>query len=226
MNNFFSPDLIFFVMVAAFLIIRLRSVLGKRTGNEKKHGENISVGLKQINKDFQNKQLKEANNINKNLKISEDIRDKNIKSKINKLIELDPHFNYKEFLKGAKIAFERIVQNYSSGDVKKIKNILSPEIFKSFSNAAELRKKKKQVLEHTLISFKTAEIKDILFNTTIVSIVVKYVTEQVNTVKNAKGETIDGNSDYVENHNDLWTFSRNIKSSNPNWTLIVTETGK
>ena len=86
MNNFFSPDLIFFVMVAAFLIIRLRSVLGKRTGNEKKHGENISVGLKQINKDFQNKQLKEANNINKNLKISEDIRDKNIKSKINKLI--------------------------------------------------------------------------------------------------------------------------------------------
>ena len=213
-------------MVAAFLIIRLRSVLGKRTGNEKKHGENISVGLKQINKDFQNKQLKEANNINKNLKISEDIRDKNIKSKINKLIELDPHFNYKEFLKGAKIAFERIVQNYSSGDVKKIKNILSPEIFKSFSNAAELRKKKKQVLEHTLISFKTAEIKDILFNTTIVSIVVKYVTEQVNTVKNAKGETIDGNSDYVENHNDLWTFSRNIKSSNPNWTLIVTETGK
>ena len=226
MNNFFSPDLIFFVMVAAFLIIRLRSVLGKRTGNEKKHGENISVGLKQINKDFQNKQLKEANNINKNLKISEDIRDKNIKSKINKLIELDPHFNYKEFLKGAKIAFERIVQNYSSGDVKKIKNILSPEIFKSFSNAAELRKKKKQVLEHTLISFKTAEIKDILFNTSIVSIVVKYVTEQVNTVKNAKGETIDGNSDYVENHNDLWTFSRNIKSSNPNWTLIVTETGK
>ena len=104
--------------------------------------------------------------------------------------------------------------------------MLAPNIFKNFSTESNQRIKKKQILEHSLISFKSAKIKKIILKYSIVEIIVRFVTEQVNLLKSNDGKIIEGNLEYIEEHIDDWTFSKDLKSSNPNWKLIVTKAEK
>ena len=225
MNNFFSVDLIFFIMIAALLVFRLRNVLGRRTGNEKKPGFGFSFDAKVVDKNSNN--IKEIK-INKEHILNSLKKYKNLDKNgdLKRIYILNPNFSPKKFLKGAKDAFEIIVAAYAKGNLKKVKDLLSPNIFKTFSNISNQRIKKKQTLEHTLISFKSEEIKRIILKSTIVEIAVRFVTEQVNLLKNNKGQTIEGNNDYIENHIDYWIFSKDLKFSNPNWKLIVTKSEK
>ena len=225
MNNFFSVDLIFFIMIAALLVFRLRNVLGRRTGNEKKPGFGFSFDAKVVDKNSNN--IKEIK-INKEHILNSLKKYKNLDKNgdLKRIYILNPNFSPKKFLKGAKDAFEIIVAAYAKGNLKKVKDLLSPNIFKTFSNISNQRIKKKQTLEHTLISFKSEEIKRIILKSTIAEIAVRFVTEQVNLLKNNKGQTIEGNNDYIENHIDYWIFSKDLKFSNPNWKLIVTKSEK
>ena len=217
MNNFFSPDLIFFVMVAAFLVLRLRNVLGRRTGNEKKIETEFSFGSKVIEKNSKNKKQIKTNTVSGLF---------SQKDQLEKINELDKNFSIETFLKGAKDAFKIIVESYSKENIKKINYLLSSDILKVFLNASKNRIKKKQSLEHNFISFKSAEIKKIVLKSTIVKIVVKFVTEQVNLLRNNKDMIIEGNEDNIEKHVDYWTFSKDLKSLDPNWKLIDTKAGK
>ena len=225
MNNFFSVDLIFFIMIAALLVFRLRNVLGRRTGNEKKPGFGFSFDAKVVDKNSNN--IKEIK-INKEHILNSLKKYKNLDKNgdLKRIYILNPNFSPKKFLKGAKDAFEIIVAAYAKENLKKVKDLLSPNIFKTFSNISNQRIKKKQTLEHTLISFKSEEIKRIILKSTIAEIAVRFVTEQVNLLKNNKGQTIEGNNDYIENHIDYWIFSKDLKFSNPNWKLIVTKSEK
>jgi len=217
MNNFFSPDLIFFVMVAAFLVLRLRNVLGRRTGNEKKIGTEFSFGSKVIEKNSKNKKQIKTNTVSGLF---------SQKGQLEKINELDKNFSIETFLEGAKDAFKIIVESYSKENIKKINYLLSPDILKVFSIASKNRIKKKQLLEHSFISFKSAEIKKIVLKSTIVEIIVKFVTEQVNLLRNNRDMIIEGNEDNIEKHVDYWTFSKDLKSLDPNWKLIDTKAGK
>lgn len=225
MNNFFSVDLIFFIMIAALLVFRLRNVLGRRTGNEKKPGFGFSFDAKVVDKNSNN--IKEIK-INKEHILNSLKKYKNLDKNgdLKRIYILNPNFSPKKFLKGAKDAFEIIVAAYAKENLKKVKDLLSPNIFKTFSNISNQRIKKKQTLEHTLISFKSEEIKRIILKSTIAEIAVRFVTEQVNLLKNNKGQIIEGNNDYIENHIDYWIFSKDLKFSNPNWKLIVTKSEK
>ena len=80
-------------------------------------------------------------------------------------------------------------------------------------------------MEHSLVSIKSADIEKINVKSSIADIVVKFVSEQVNLLKNEKGKVLKGNDEYIENHTDYWTFSKDLKSNNPNWKLVVTKTG-
>jgi len=227
MNTFISPDLIFFVLVAAFLIIRLRSVLGRRTGNEKKpkdifmyHDTSLGVGKKKfinekqsIKNKFHDKLFTEKkDNLNKN-------------TALEKIYYFDKNFSPKKFLLGAKIAFKTIIQSYAKGEINKIKHLLSTNVFSIFSKEIKSRTKQKYILEHTLVSIKSADIENINFKSNIADIVVKFVSEQVNLLKNKKGKILKGNDEYIEDHTNYWTFSKDLKSSNPNWKLVVTKAG-
>ena len=225
MNNFISPDLIFFILVAAFLVIRLRSVLGKKTGNEKRPKDifmyqDTSLGAdkknfldsnQSIKNKFQNKlSYKKKNNLNNN-------------TALEKICYFDKRFSPKNFLLGAKTAFQTIIQSYAKGEISKIKYLLSTNVFSIFSKEIKSRIKKKHILEHSLISLKSAGIEKINIKSNIADIVVKFVSEQVNLLKNEKGKILKGNDEYIENHTNYWTFSKDLKSSNPNWKLIVTK---
>ena len=225
MNTFFTPDLIFFVLVAAFLIIRLRSVLGRRTGNEKRPKDILM---------YQDTVL--GSGKKKTISEKEDIKEKSFdeslsKNKVNlkkgtaleKIYYFDQTFSTKKFLAGAKNAYQQIINSYANGEINKIKYLLDSKVFSTFSNEIKSRVKKKYTLEHTLISIKSAAVEKIYVKSSIADIVVKFVSEQVNLLKNKDGKVLKGNDEYIENHTNYWTFSKDLKSNDPNWKLIVTK---
>ena len=225
MNTFFTPDLIFFVLVAALLIIRLRSVLGRRTGNEKRPKDIFM---------YQDTVL--GSGKKKTISEKEDIKEKSFdeslsKNKVNlkkgtaleKIYYFDQTFSTKKFLAGAKNAYQQIINSYANGEINKIKYLLDSKVFSTFSNEIKSRVKKKYTLEHTLISIKSAAVEKIYVKSSIADIVVKFVSEQVNLLKNKDGKVLKGNDEYIENHTNYWTCSKDLKSNDPNWKLIVTK---
>ena len=102
---------------------------------------------------------------------------------------------------------------------------MSTNVFSIFSKEIKSRTRKKYILEHTLVSIKSADIENANFKSSIADIVVKFISEQVNLLKNEKGKILKGNDEYIENHTNYWTFSKDLKSSNPNWKLVVTKAG-
>ena len=192
-NSFGYIDIILLGMIAGFIILRLRSILGRKTGHESK----VYPGFAE--KEF-NVPKKEVNPINKNLEILEG-KDK------------------KEFLRGAEIAYESILTSFANGDLIKLKNLLSSRMFSNFSEAIKLRNKEGIKSDFTFIGIKESsvekyeKIKDNLFAT------VKFVAEVISVKKDSENKIIEGNPDKIKFVTDSWKFTRNIKQKDPNWYL-------
>ena len=192
-NSFGYIDIILLGMIAGFIILRLRSILGRKTGHEPK----VFPGFAE--KEF-NIPKNEAKPIKQNLEILEG-KDK------------------KEFLRGAEIAYESVLTAFASGDLIKLKNLLSPNMFTNFSEAIKSRNKEGVKSEFTFIGVKESsvekyeKIKDDLFAT------VKFVAEVISVKKDKENKIIEGNPDKIKFVTDSWKFTRNIKQKDLNWYL-------
>ena len=192
-NSFGYIDIILLGMIAGFIILRLRSILGRKTGHESK----VYPGFAE--KEF-NIPKNEAKPIKQNLEILEGNEKK-------------------EFLRGAEIAYESILSSFASGDLIKLKNLLSSNMFSNFSDAIKARNKEGIKSEFTFIGVKESsvekyeKIKDNLFAT------VKFVAEVISVKKNKEDKVIEGNPDKIKFVTDSWKFTRNIKQKDPNWYL-------
>ena len=187
-------DIILLAMIAGFIFLRLRGILGKKTGFEGK----IST---QLEEEFQK--------INPNLKpVSE------------KFDEEDQ----KDFLKGAQIAYETIITDFSDSDNKLIasKPLLGKKIYNQFTEALLERKKKGNFAEITFIGVKSAVIKTHKKIEDNLEVTVDFVSEVITCIKDKDKEIISGDSEKIKTVYDTWVFSKNTKSSNPNWLLIDT----
>jgi len=192
-SNFGYLDIILLGMIAGFIILRLRSILGRKTGHETKVYPNFAE------KKFSMPQ-KDIKAAEQNLEILEG-RDK------------------KEFLKGAEIAYESILTSFASGDLIKLKALLSPNMFSNFSDAIKSRNKDNIKSEFTFIGVKESsvekyeKIKDNLFAT------VKFVAEVISVKKDKNNKIIEGNPDKIKFVTDSWKFTKNINNKSPNWYL-------
>ena len=192
-NSFGYLDIILLGMIAGFIILRLRSILGRKTGHESK-----------VYPTFAEKEFKIPKNeikpLNQNLETLEG-RDK------------------KEFLRGAEIAYESILTSFANGDLIKLKNLLSSEMFSNFSEAIKSRNQEGIKSEFTFIGVKESsvekyeKIKDNLFAT------VKFVAEVISVKKDKAGKIIEGNPDKIKFVTDSWKFTRNINHKGPNLYL-------
>ena len=194
MNNSFGYiDIILLGMIAGFIILRLRSILGRKTGHESK----VYPGF--TDKEF-NIPKNEIKPVKQNLDILEG-KDK------------------KEFLNGAEIAYESILTSFATGDLIKLKNLLSSNMFSNFSDAIKSRNKEGIKSEFTFIGVKESsvekyeKIKDNLFAT------VKFVAEVISVKKDKENRIIEGNPDKIKFVTDSWKFTRNINQKGPNWYL-------
>ena len=192
-NSFGYIDIILLGMIAGFIILRLRSILGRKTGHESK----VYPGFAE--KEF-NIPKNEVKPVKQNLEILEG-KDK------------------KDFLRGAEIAYESILTSFASGDLIKLKSLLSSDMFSNFSDAIKSRNKEGIKSQFTFIGVKESsvekydKIKDNLFAT------VKFVAEVISVKKDKDEKIIEGNPDKIKFVTDVWKFTKNIKNKSPNWHL-------
>ena len=194
MNNSFGYiDIILLAMIAGFIFLRLRGILGKRTGFEGKAPPQFEEILKNVQLD-------------KNLKRNENFDDK----------------AKKEFLNGAKIAYETIITDFSDNDNKLTtsKPLLSNKIFDQFNDALKERNAKGHYAEITFIGINSATIKEHKKINSILQVTVDFVGEVITCIRDKEKKIISGNPEKIKKIYDTWIFSRDTKSTNPNWQLV------
>ncbi len=220
-------DIIFFAMIAAFLVLRLRSVLGRRDGHEsqlrdrfKTHQDDQSDDNVVELPDRSEPSIGEDGSEDTPLDAYED--DEQLFRGLSKIMETDPRFQPEEFLSGSRMAFELILGAYAQGDSETLKPLLSPEVYANFAQAIRDREQAGETLEDTLVGIKSADIVEAYVENKTANINVKFVSEQINATRDENGDVVDGDPNAVVKGVDFWTFARHTKSSNPNWTLIAT----
>ena len=207
-------------MLAAFLIYRLGSVLGKRTGNEQQRpdifgaGANLDEGqddnvisLPDRSPDSENEMTEPASPLD---------------AAITQIQLADRSFDEEGFVSGARAAFEMVVDSFASGDTDTLQSLLSDDVYENFAAAISDRVSKDQTHETTMVAFDVTEIIEAEMEGRNALVTVKYVSDQVNVTRDSEGEIVDGDPSAVTRITDIWTFARDVSSSNPNWVLIAT----
>jgi predicted lipid-binding transport protein (Tim44 family) len=136
----------------------------------------------------------------------------------------DPTFDAAQFVSGAKIAFDMIVQAFAAGDTKALQPLLARDIYDSFAAAVAERQSLGHRLETVLIGITQAQISDAELRGKEARITVKFVSEQTSVTKDASGAMIEGDPAHVDTLIDIWTFARDTSSRDPNWQLVATDT--
>ena len=218
MNNIPYIDILILAMIAIFIVNRLKNVLGKKTGNEHDIVEKYSRGKA----NFKESPPDQISKSNQNQKTVNDVffhNDPKINSDLREIYNQDENFDSKEFLDGSKKAFEFIIKNYSEEKLEPLKKLLSSSIHKDFKSQIDARVKKSQNLDITIIGIKSAEIVNASLKSKIALICVKFSSEQVQVVKDLEGKIVEGDNNQILSIDEKWSFSKNLKSKDPNWTL-------
>ena len=195
-NQFGFIDIILLAMFAGFIILRLRNILGRKTGHQKKSmGGYFPKGMEAL-KDIQNNEAIKTGNVEEEAK--------------------------KQFLKGADVAYEQIITSFAKGDKKSLKGLLGKGLFNDFSEVIDDRKKKELKYETTFIGLKSSKILEFKKIENIYKVTVSFVSEIITCVKNKNNQLIEGNPDTIKTVNDVWKFSKNMWSQDPTWYLVET----
>jgi predicted lipid-binding transport protein (Tim44 family) len=238
-NNY---DIILIGLVAVFLILRLRSVLGKRTGNERPPARDPftppapptatpRVGDAPANQGNDNVVSLPTANAPAPRQSSATSGPGGIRATVMPtatagvaaIRAADPSFEPIGFTGGARAAFTAIVEAFAKGDIAALRGLLDGPTFSSFEAAIRGRVERKEKAETTLIGFEASDVAAAELQGTNANVTVRFVSEQINVLRNADGQIIDGNPNEVQKVIDLWTFRRDTKSSDPNWLLVKTE---
>ncbi len=193
-NNFGYLDIILLAMIAGFIILRLRNILGRKTGHQEKvYSEFVEKKFGQFKNPSETKAKKSATEFDVNEK--------------------------KQFLKGAEIAYETILTSFSKGDKESLKTLLTEKMQANFSSAIEERKSKKIKSELTFVGIKSSAIEKFDKTTEALFFTVKFVSEIISVKKDKDNKIVEGDPNKIKTVIDHWKFTRKISSLNPNWYL-------
>ena len=186
-------DIILLAMIAGFIFLRLRGILGKKTGFEE---------------DIDSSFAHEAPPAKPRADLNANTFDENAK---------------KEFVKGAKIAYETIITNFAKGKLKDVKSLLDKNVYQQFEEAIKDRDAKNYSSETTFIGINSAEVKNHQQNKNMLEVTIEFVSEIISCVKDKDNKIVSGDPEKIKKVLDTWKFSKDSRSSNPNWFLIDTQ---
>ena len=195
-NQFGFIDIILLAMLAGFIILRLRNILGRKTDHQEKPMARYFPKGMEVLKDIENNEAIREGNVDEEAK--------------------------KQFLKGADVAYEQIITSFAKGDKKSLKGLLGKSLFDDFSSVIDERKKKELKYETTFIGIKSSKILEFKKIENIYKVSVNFVSEIITCVKDKNNKVIEGNPDNIKTVNDVWNFSKNMWSQDPTWYLVET----
>lgn len=227
---------IIFLALAVFIFLRLRSVLGQRTGRERPPYDPYSA-RDTLRTPSTDKVVTLPTRRPETEKSAEDIPPVDrwkgiapagspIAQGLDAIAAEDSSFDAQHFLTGARAAYEMIVTAYAGGDRRALKNLLSPEVYEGFEAAIREREGKGETVETRFVSIDTAEIIGAEQRGGVAQITVRFVSQLISATRDRAGTVIDGSPDKVTEVTDVWTFARDVASRDPNWKLVATEAGQ
>lgn len=243
MTQVFDPFNLIILAVAVIIFFRLRSVLGTRTGNEKPFdpfaGQDKGETARDVPASKDNvvplpgrgKSPAKSPQID----VEEDEEDRKpvwegfakkdtpVAQGIELLNREDPGFTPREFLAGARMAYEMIVTAFAEGNKQDLKPLLSREVYDGFIAAIDDRKKQGHVLESRFVGINKADISKAEIVNGRAQVSVKFVSDLITATRDRDGEIIDGDPTEIQEITDVWTFERPVRSRDPNWKLVATE---
>jgi predicted lipid-binding transport protein (Tim44 family) len=227
---------IIFLALAVFIFLRLRSVLGQRTGRERPPYDPYSardtlrtptsdkvVTLPTRRPDAE-KSLEPAEPVDRWKGIAP--QGSPIATGLDAVAAEDSSFDAQHFLTGARAAYEMIVTAYASGDRRSLKNLLSPEVYEGFEAAIAEREGRGEAVDTRFVSIDSAEIIGAEQKGGVAQITVRFVSQLISATRDRAGTVIDGSPEKVTEVTDVWTFARDVASRDPNWKLVATEAGQ
>jgi predicted lipid-binding transport protein (Tim44 family) len=240
MQDSFDVTTIIFLALAAFVVWRLRSVLGQKTGRE----QPPVVRREPPPPARQEAGAAEAGNVVRlpgaaasraNGSAVELAPDRwkgvaepgsAVAAGLDEIAKVEPGFDARGFIEGAKMAYEMIVSAFAQGDRKTLKNLLSRDVYDGFDRAIGEREKRGEKAETTFVSIDKAEIVGVEVRNQVAHMTVRFVSQLITATRNAEGAVVDGSPEAVVEVTDVWTFARPIGSRDPNWQLVATEAGQ
>lgn len=216
-----SLDIIILLIVVVLVFGKLKSLLGTRpniSSPQHKITEKSAAKIFDMIAKEAEKQKQALENTSEKSPETEEL------SETDKVLSKIPHFNKEHFINSAKKAFEIIVTSFSKGDTETLESLVSKKLNKKFQEIINQRKAEGITSETDLIGFDEAEITSAKISSDdIAKITVKFVSEQVNILKNKDDEVIEGDENFIQNITDVWTFERCLTSTSPNWLLVSTK---
>ena len=240
MSEAFDIYTLLFLVLAVVIFIRLRNVLGRRTGSERPPYDPYAAP------DAKRAGAPEANEpvvalprgrsgrapVETSGPSTEDIearlgrhatKDSPLGQSLAELMRADPAFDPGQFLDGAKAAYEMIVMAFAEGDEATLKQLLGSDVYEGFQRAIREREERGEKLELSLVGIDKADIIEAEVKNRTAYVTVKFVSELISVTRDADGEAVEGDPKKVREVTDIWTFARDIASRNPNWKLVATE---
>jgi predicted lipid-binding transport protein (Tim44 family) len=221
MGEFQYFDIILFAMVAGFLVLRLRSVLGRRTGNERRRdlfprraapaSDNVTTLVEP------DKRIARAAGDAPAADV--------IAEGLNQIRRADSSFDPGHFIEGARTAFELIVAAFAKGDKAELRPLLSDEVFHRFAMAIDERTNAKETLETQIEKLDKVDIVEAELAGPTAQVALKLVSHQINVTRAMDGSIVDGAPGQPVEKTDYWTFARDTQSNDPNWVLVATSSG-
>jgi predicted lipid-binding transport protein (Tim44 family) len=223
-------DIILFAMIAAFLVLRLRSVLGRRTGQERRPDPVLRrAEASTADKPTADKLADKVVSLgNRNQAAPPPIitaPPDAVASGLERIRAADPGFDPAQFLEGARLAFEMVVGAFALGDKSRLHSLLSDEVYRPFATAIDERTAAGETLETRIIGLKRLDITEAGLAGRIARVTVKFVSDQINVLRAHDGSIVDGDPDHPIEKTDFWSFTRDTGSSDPNWVLVATASG-
>ncbi|WP_108682422.1 Tim44/TimA family putative adaptor protein [Methyloceanibacter sp. wino2] len=237
MSEAFDIYTLLFLVLAVVIFIRLRSVLGRRTGNERQPFDPYSRPDTKQAPEGTVVALPRGRNAEAPVGTdtgpsAEDIEerleryakaDSPLGKSLTALIKSDPGFDPAQFLDGAKMAYEMIVAAFAEGDEKTLKQLLGDDVLEGFSRAIAERDERGETHHTTLVGIDKADMIEAEVKDKQAFVTVKFVSELISVTRDSAGEVVDGDPKKVREVTDIWTFARDTASRNPNWKLVATE---
>ncbi len=239
MNDVFDIYTIIFLALAVFIFLRLRSVLGQRTGRERPPYDPyaardkvrpatekvISLPNRTTEAAAKPAEISPAPPAGERWK-GVAAAGTPIASGLDAIAAVEPEFDAKHFITGARAAYEMIVTAFAEGDKRSLKNLLSREVYEGFEAAINEREKKGHKVETRFVAIDNADITGAELRGRTAQVTVRFVSQLVSVTRDAQGVVVDGNAEKVTDVTDVWTFARDVSSRDPNWKLVATEGGQ